>query len=481
MFKALSRNPSMSGYAVSGVPSSADFGSMSLSPTTVVAITSVVTETVHPTLIITEVTTVGTSQLGTSLSAGQQQSEESPGPTIQAATVQTEASQTSQTQTVQLAYSTTSQLTVLSPETTATWSWSTADLVSSSSPAGQTSVSLPPVVGHSLGDGQTSSSELVPVLSSSTTSALSSTAFSTATTSSVLGATTTSLTATSTPTSRSTLVTSSLAETTFTSVSSHSSSSSPSLSPSSSSSAVITSGSESTNGQFSHSNSDSHLGAIVGGPIGGAVFVALALLACTLFRRRRRRAPTKPQGSPGGDLRPNSNDSLTTFRGVHGWHSQQNSQSEFLMDPVFSPRGNTVLSAPAPNQEVPNNTMYQARDSRRDHFSDPELSPVSPIINIHPPSRTASNYSQRSGDGGLKFLEKHDFHPSTPSSRYESIYYPDEGSFTPSLPEEDKLAPRDNRKTRLSTRSDPFDLEMPPKALHEWPLPPHPTPWGDKF
>lgn len=158
------------------------------------------------------------------------------------------------------------------------------------------------------------------------------------------------------------------------------------------------------------------------------------------------------------------------------------------MGPIFSPRGNTMPSAPAPNssgaafnQGRSVNTMAPHDNAQKNPFSDPERSPVSPIINVHPPSRTASNYSQPSSEGGLKYLEKYDLHPTTPSSHYESIYYPDEGAFTPSLPEVDKLAPRVDRRTRLSTRSDPFDLEVPEKALQEWPLPPHPTPWGDKF
>ncbi|CEJ60910.1 hypothetical protein PMG11_09464 [Penicillium brasilianum] len=483
MLKAQSRTPPLSGYAMSDVPSGAEFGSLSLSSRTVVAITSVVTETVHPTWIITEVTTVGSLQLETSLSSWEQQSEESSVPTVKPGTVQTIASQTSQTQTAQLAMTTISQLTVLSPETTATGSWSTADLASSALPGGQPWVSLLPMVEISLTD-QTSSSELVPVLSSSTMSVLSSTASPPATASSVLSATLTSLSATSTPTSPGTLVTSRVAETSLTPVSNQSSSSSLLLSPSSSSVAGIASGSDSTNGQLSQSTSGSHLGAIVGGTVGGAVFVALALLVCTLFLRRRRRGTsTTLRGSPGrGPLRKSS-DSITTFRDLYGWHDQQDNRPSFPMDPGFSPRGNTapVAPAPAPNQGVSVNTMDLARDSEQNPFSDPEHSPVSPIINIHPPSRTASNYSQQSGDDGLAFLEKYDLHPSTPSSRYESIYYPDEGTFTPSIPEHDKLAPQENRKTRLSTRSDPFDLEVPPKALQEWPLLPHPTLWGDKF
>jgi hypothetical protein len=298
----------------------------------------------------------------------------------------------------------------------------------------------------------------------------------------VLDATLTSPSAINTPTSPGTLVTSRVAETSLTPVSSQSSSSSLLLSPSSSSGAGITSGSDSTSGQLSQSHSEPHLGAIVGGTVGGAVFVALALLVCTMFLRRRRRGTsTTPQGAPGRGFLHNSSDSLTTFRDVPGWQGQQDNRPSFPKGPVFPPRGNSAPLAPAPNQGVSVNTMDLARDSEKNLFADPEHSPVSPIINIHPPSRTASNYSQRSGDDGPAFLEIYDFYPSTPSSRYESIYYPDEGTFRPSFPEDDKLAPREIRRTRLSTRSNPFDLEVPPKALQEWPLLPHPTRWGDNF
>ncbi|GLI80271.1 hypothetical protein PoHVEF18_008624 [Penicillium ochrochloron] len=491
------------GLAVSGAPSRADLGSASLTSSTLVAITSVVTETVHPTLIVTEVTTVGSSQLETSpSSAGQPQSEMSSSLTVQSGAAQTNASQTDQTPTVQPAMSTsstTSQLTSLVPESTATAmttaTWSADDLSSFSAAAAQISVSLPPVVGHSNADAQTSSSELLPVSSSTstfTTSVQSSTASSplaSATASTVLGVITTISTSTSTQPSSSTLVTSSFAPTISSSAKSQSPISSPSPSPSSSSVGGIISGSDSATGQTSESQYSSHVGAIVGGSVGGAVFVALALLACMLcLRRRRQRAPIKPQGSPRKGLLRNSSDSLTTFRGPHGWHGHQDSQSSYPMGPMFSPRGNTISLAPAPNPALaasyrgpPLVTMIVHRDSGQNPFSDPEHSPVSPIINVHPPSRTASTYSQPSCEGGLGYLEKYDYESPTRSSRYESIYYADEDVVTPSLPEDDKLAPLETCKTRLSTRSNPFDLEVPPKVLHEWPLPPRPTPWGNNF
>ncbi|KAJ5896646.1 uncharacterized protein N7473_006045 [Penicillium subrubescens] len=491
------------GLAVSGAPSRADLGSASLTLSTAVTIMSVVTETVHPTLIVTEVTTAGSSQLETSrTSAGQPQSETSSSLTVQSGAVQTDASETDQTQTVQMALSTSStipQLTVLVPESTTTAmttaTWSTDDPASFSAAAAQSSVYLPPVVGHSNADAQTSSSELLPVSSSFTTSVQSSTASSplasatASTASTVLDVTTTIPTTTSTQLSSSTLITSSFVPIVSSSAKSQSLISSPSPSPSSSPVGAIISSSDSTTAQTSESQYTSHVGAIVGGSVGGAVFVALALLACMLcLRRRRQKAPIKPLGSPRRGLLRNSSDSLTTFRGPQGWHGQQDSQSSYPMGPMFSPRGNTISLAPAPNpalaasyQGPPPVTMFVHRDSGQNPFSDPEHSPVSPIINVHPPSRTASTYSQSSCEGGLGYLEKYDYESPTRSSRYESIYYPDDNVATPILPEDDKLAPLETCKTRLSTRSDPFDLEIPRKVLHEWPLPPRPTPWGDNF
>ncbi|KAF3392585.1 hypothetical protein F1880_008562 [Penicillium rolfsii] len=494
------------GLAVSGALSRANFGSLSLTSSTMVAITSVVTETARPTLIVTEVTTVESSQLQTSPStAGQPQSETSSGLMLQSGAVQTNASQTDQMQSAPTAISTASPFTSLLPESTAaattTSIWSTDESASFSTAAEQSSGSLPPVVGHSNVNAQTTSLELVPVSSSTSTFATSvqsstvSSPLGNATASTALGATSTIPTSTGSLLSSSTLVTSSLiAPFILASVTSQSPFTLTSPSPSSSSIAGIISGSDSAAGKTSESQYSSHVGAIVGGSVGGAVFVALVLLTCMLCLRRSHRrqqgAHIKPQGSLRRGLLRNSSDSLTTFRGPQSWHGhgQQDSQPSYPTDPMFSPRGNSISLAPAPNQALaasnqgpPLVTMSAHGDSCQNHFSDREDSPVSLVINVHPPSRTASTYSQPSCEGSLGYLEKYDCESPTRSSCYESIYYLDESAVTPSLTGDDKLAPLENCKTRLSTRSDPFDLEVPTKSLHEWPLPPRPTPWGGNF
>lgn len=134
-----------------------------------------------------------------------------------------------------------------------------------------------------------------------------------------------------------------------------------------------------------------------------------------------------------------------------------------------------------PNQGLVLNTMGLFGDSYQNPSCDPEGSPVSPIINVHPPSCTVSMYSQPSWEEDPKVLEKSDLEfPTSGDPRYERAYLPNETN-TPALASDDTLAPWDNGKMRLSTRSDPFDLEVPPTALHEWPPLPRPTSWGNRF
>lgn len=121
------------------------------------------------------------------------------------------------------------------------------------------------------------------------------------------------------------------------------------------------------------------------------------------------------------------------------------------------------------------------RDAHQNPFCDPEGSPVSPIINVHPPSRTVSMYSQPSWEGDLKVQEKSDLElPTSRDPRYGRVYLSSESN-TPALASDDTLAPWDDSKMRLSTRSDPFDLEVPSTVLHEWRPLPRPTSWGNRF
>ncbi|KAJ5733485.1 hypothetical protein N7493_002271 [Penicillium malachiteum] len=238
-------------------------------------------------------------------------------------------------------------------------------------------------------------------------------------------------------------------------------------------------------------NSHHKVGVIVGGTVGGVAFCAIGLLACFLFIRRRRRG--------GQHQRKNSRQSLLHDRhsisSFNDTHQRQYSQSSMntiqevsipsAPAPVFPPprnfsnpsniRPNPVLAAS--NQDLSLDRMYLREESPPGYTEgfnyDVERSPVSPIIEISPPSRSVSNYSRCSWEGSdsLKFPQEYDL--SVPNSRQVSAYYPGESTFT--LP--DTASPSSNvidmAKTRDSARSDPFDLEPSPRSPpKEPPLPP---------
>ncbi|KAJ5657899.1 uncharacterized protein N7484_001548 [Penicillium longicatenatum] len=250
-----------------------------------------------------------------------------------------------------------------------------------------------------------------------------------------------------------------------------------------------TSTKESTGNQTSHQK----VGAIVGGTVGAITFIALGLLAFFLFRRRRWTNPHRRQNSRQG-LLPNR-DSTSSFRG----HTRKISQPYFSdkdgpacipSAPVFPPRRNYSVpshsdpafgaSAPSPCLEK----VYPHGDGHYVYMGDPnedlERSPSSPIIEIYPPSRSVSNYSQESGGGGTRFLDYHD--ESLPSSRHASFYRPGESSLT--LPDTCSQASKSlgTPKTRDSIRSDPFDLEPPANVLRKGPpLPSSQSHWRFGF
>lgn len=127
--------------------------------------------------------------------------------------------------------------------------------------------------------------------------------------------------------------------------------------------------------------------------------------------------------------------------------------------------------------------MYLRNENRHtdDFFADVEKSPISPIINISPPSRSASNYSRVSWDDDWEFPDYYD--PSSRTSLYENTYYYPGGGIS--------MLPNDSRRvsesigtphTRDSRRSNPFDLEPPPNILQKWPaLPFNPGPGAANF
>ncbi|KAJ5151051.1 uncharacterized protein N7482_010303 [Penicillium canariense] len=481
----------------------------------IVAITSVVTETVHPTYVFTEVITETTETSMTSTI--RPELETSSSEYVQPDTVQSSASQT---QMAEPGTSTSSmtQSTILLPATTQSPSpsWTSSlmtpstqpmdDLTISHSPYTERPEPMLPFSGHPTADAQTNPWDPLPVGSSLASSPLPSSTFSSTTLSTaILSTTSIQTTTSSTQTSSSTLTPSSLPQIVTAPIpSSLSSASSPlsstsSSSPSSSSIAGIISGSVYSEGPANQNKSFSHhVGAIVGGTVGGTAFIALGLLACFLFfRRRRRRCTVHRQGSPGKRLLRTS-DSMSSIRGLHGRQFSQPSfpiaRTTIPSAPIFPASRNSMPPGPRPNptmaasnQDLSLDRMYPRSREQHDTFADPEDGLVSPIIQLHPPSCTVSNYSPHSScEGGLEFVKGDDYDSSARTSRYESIYYPDESTITLPFPHPrtNWLSPHchDNSKTRLSTRSDPFDLETPLKALHEWPpLPPRPTARGDNF
>lgn len=254
---------------------------------------------------------------------------------------------------------------------------------------------------------------------------------------------------------------------------------------------VVSGPTDSSEAASGSQKSSSHkVGAIVGGAVGGAVFIILALLACFLFRRRRRNTLHRRQLSRQKILRSDSENSANAF--LHNrqlsWPTMQS--SAIPSAPLLPPQRNyshpdTWLN-PAlvtSNQDLSLDRMYLHNEHQQhftdDPFSDPENGP---IIEVSPPTRSASIYSRSSWDGGLKFLELYDSSRSSPGG---STYYPGESTATLPGPGDDtpnsqKLA---TPKRRASIRSNPFDLEAPPSAVSRGqvprlpPGPPNPA-WG---
>ncbi|KAJ5668887.1 hypothetical protein N7462_009957 [Penicillium macrosclerotiorum] len=463
----------------------------------VIVLTSVLTETIHPTWVVTEVTTIEPTsasrvQSDTDIDTAQ------PHTTAQYETVQTVqvgmSSSSVSSDSAETVTSTAAQPQTTQPETLQSSSTGPAQSsVPSTSPT--TSSTQPmesPLLTHDSGSSEswaaimvhsssTSSLDPTPLASTSSSSqfSMSTTWTWTTSTSPTTRSSTTDAATQSTP-SLSQIITALDSQTS----SSPSSASSTRSATSSFTSVSVISGAAASNASSAYAISNStHVGAIVGGTLGGTAVVALGLLACAVFFRRRRRRPSVQRQNSHQRLLC-ANNSLSSHRGPHGRHRSQPSfpitRSAIPSAPVFPPRRYSDAPLP-PNQQ---------------HAGDPENSPVSPIIQVQPPSRTASSsYSRCSWEGGMDLLDCYEYDSSGDSSRYgqEHAYYP--GGSATSIPHTagsnphlagDRLAPRsaslDTPKTRLSTRSDPFDLEPPPTALRKWPpLPPRATPWGRNF
>ncbi|KAJ5087996.1 hypothetical protein N7456_011612 [Penicillium angulare] len=275
---------------------------------------------------------------------------------------------------------------------------------------------------------------------------------------------------------------------------------------------VLTGSSASTHAPSAQGNMNRHtMAAVIGGSLGGAAaVVAVIILAFILLKRRRRRNEKHLRQSSRQRLIRNSKDSMSSF----------NSPNPCEPSPLFFPAERTIsvprtVSVPqalfsppvtsvaahqgynpathqydvthaTSNQDLLTNSMYLHQEFNPnaleyDHM-DSEHSPVSPMIEISPPSRSVSNYSRSSWDAGS----------SRPCSRLPNYF---ELAFSPGelggthLSAESTLTLPDTRSSRYSNfleqpqthdsvRSDPFDLEVPANGEYaecDQPLPPPPA------
>ncbi|KAJ5117117.1 hypothetical protein N7448_004066 [Penicillium atrosanguineum] len=256
-----------------------------------------------------------------------------------------------------------------------------------------------------------------------------------------------------------------------------------------------TSSSYSSSGKTNHHSPST--GVIVGSVIGGTAAVALGLLACILFFCRKRARSQRRQASRQGLLR--TSESMSSIEGCHRRRSSQPSpappSSGMTSAPIFHQRrfSNPLDNRPSPpfGLSYPNLSHGRAysygetpNSPHVDPFADPEDKPISralgrplsPIIEISPPTRTASIYSRSSLEAGLKVAESHD---SSGFSPYNCT------GPTPSTLTLETLGSGSrclNTPKSAYRRSDPFDLEPPPNTL-QWHLPSahYPNRWGDRF
>lgn len=255
------------------------------------------------------------------------------------------------------------------------------------------------------------------------------------------------------------------------------------------------------------------VGTIVGSVMGGMAFMLLALLACLLFVRRKRRDNLHRRlHSRVALLRSDSDNSAHAFLDGH------NRQSSWPIDHASA----VTPSGPFPptarnhtNRGTGPNHGYSAanqrltfdgntRDGSHQHSTGgPWIGfDRKPKIEISPPSRSASIYSRQSWEDrleSLRFYNNGEFtSPGGSSPRHHSggveanrdraveistvqnlahgsrcgmtatdTYYPNSGSTT-TLPEAGYETPKSNNlatpKRRASIRSNPFDLEFPLSA-----------------
>ncbi|EPS29163.1 hypothetical protein PDE_04112 [Penicillium oxalicum 114-2] len=249
----------------------------------------------------------------------------------------------------------------------------------------------------------------------------------------------------------------------------------PSLSPSSAtaSSTGIASDASSLDSQLSHGRPSLSTGAIVGCVVGGVIGLGLVILACLFCLRRKG---IQVLSSLGMNSRRKSDDSLTTL------HAMRDSEA-FPMGAVLAPRAANMVpshaTTPRPvvaepvKQEPTPDTWGLAQKFHAKHGALSARCSVTPLIQVQPCSRAPSTLShlssQQSAETKLDYMEQAEFGTApSATSDYESVDDPEKSVMMvdfSNFPEDNRLAPRRDYDMRLSTRSDPFDLELPLKSL----------------
>ncbi|KAF7131417.1 hypothetical protein CNMCM5793_004588 [Aspergillus hiratsukae] len=219
------------------------------------------------------------------------------------------------------------------------------------------------------------------------------------------------------------------------------------------------------------------LGTILGSIFGTLGFIALILLMCVLIYRYRRRKPRDGRSLGGSEKLLRS--------GRHSADSWASSQHAFL------PRTSSLSDAPsALDHHVPGLNLGSAyahvrKGSSLSHLSEPAPNPsdVSPDMRPHiGGAMGGTQVHSTPGDQAHEKLVSPNFQRnqdqqsiySSERSLGSTIILPGRSSFGSSLQRasypisiSDLGPPGPNDSvTRVSTRSDPFDLEAPPNAIH---------------
>ncbi|KAJ5287049.1 hypothetical protein N7478_002735 [Penicillium angulare] len=269
---------------------------------------------------------------------------------------------------------------------------------------------------------------------------------------------------------------------------------------------LVAGSNDTTNTASAKGNRNHHnLGAIVGGSIGAVAALAIIIMAFIFLNRRRRRAaPHTRENSRQSLIRNgNSRDSISSFNSPYPREYPQSfsypTRTISVPPALFSPLAPTVsaqqsylnpaisqydVTHTVSNQDLSLDRVYLRQiikpDILEDDYADLERSPVSPIIEISPPSRSVSNYSRLSLEGDRS-------NRGSDLPNYYEVVFPYGAEVGTHFSAESTLTLPDTHSSRSSNflekpqthdsiRSDPFDLEISVSDVeNEIPLPPPPA------